>query len=437
MASRLDPSGLFLTRRHWLRCSLGVGLSLSGWLPRLAAQAANDPQRQRSCILLWMNGGPTQTDTFDPKPGHVNGGPFAAIPTSVPGIRIGEHLPRVARHMDRLTLVRSMRTREGDHGRASYHLRTGYLPQPPIEFPTLGSLVAREHEQADLDLPSYVSIAQQVNPASLSPGFLGPRFAPLVVGQNGGEGFGGNDGLLRVQNLARPAGITRNHFEERVDLMRELETEFLQSHPGPATGSHQHAYQRAERLMSPAAMQTFDLNREPASIRDAYGRNRFGQGCLLARRLVERGVPFVEVALGGWDTHDNNFEAVRGLCNVLDPAWSMLMTDLEQRGLLDSTLIVWMGEFGRTPAINPRQGRDHYPAAWSIVLGGGIRGGNVVGRTSADGGTVEERPVAVSDLMATICLALGLDPDRQNMSSVGRPIRLVEPGSQPLREILA
>jgi hypothetical protein len=329
-----------------------------------------------------------------------------------------------------------MRTREGDHGRATYHLRTGYRPQPPIEFPVLGALVAREREQAEALLPSYVSIGGQFNGGAVPAGFLGPRYAPLVVG--GGFGGGNPDTALRVQNLAVPASVGRARFGERLELMRELGAEFVQSRPGSGTASHQAAYSRAERLMSEAAMQAFDLSREPARLRDAYGRTVFGQGCLLARRLVERGVPFVEVALGGWDTHADNFNAVRRLCGTLDPAWATLLADLRERRLLDSTLVVWMGEFGRTPVINPRLGRDHYPAAWSVVLGGGgIRGGRVVGRTSAGGDAVEERPVAVADLLGTICLALGLDPARQNMSSVGRPIRLVEPGAQPLREILA
>jgi hypothetical protein len=349
----------------------------------------------------------------------------------VPGIRIGEHLPGVAAQMAHLAVIRSMRTREGDHGRATYHLRTGYLPQPPIDFPALGSLVAREREQADADLPSYVSIAQG---AGQGAGFLGPRYAPLTVGQGRGDGA---DAGLRVQNLARPGSVGDVRYAERLELLHTMEADFLQSRPGIGTASHRHAYRQAERLMGAAAAQAFDLSREPERLRDAYGRGRFGQGCLLARRLIERGVPFVEVALGGWDTHDDNFTAVRGLCQTLDPAWSTLLTDLRHRGLLERTLIVWMGEFGRTPAINPRQGRDHYPAAWSVVLGGGgIRGGQIVGRTSADGGNVTDRPVAVHDLFATICLALGLDPARQNMSSVGRPIRLVEPGFRPLREIL-
>jgi uncharacterized protein (DUF1501 family) len=195
-------------------------------------------------------------------------------------------------------------------------------------------------------------------------------------------------------------------------------------------------------LMRSKAAKAFDLDEESAEVRESYGKTRFGQGCLLARRLVERGVPFVEVTLGGldgktWDTHQDNFDGVRDLCNILDPAWSSLMGDLKSRGLLESTTIVWMGEFGRTPKINDNKGRDHYPNAWSTVLaGGGIRGGQVVGRTSPDGTTVEERPVSVPDLLATIIRALGIDPMKQNVSNVGRPIRLVDPAAKPVVEIL-
>jgi hypothetical protein len=213
---------------------------------------------------------------------------------------------------------------------------------------------------------------------------------------------------------------------------------FLASRSGPGTASYVTAYDRAVRLGRPAAARAFDLSEEKDALRDRYGRGLFGQGCLMARRLVERGVPFVEVTLGGWDTHQDNFEQVRSLCGVLDPAWATLMADLGDRGLLDRTLVVWMGEFGRTPGINPRNGRDHYPAAWSVVLGGGgIKGGHVVGRTSKDGLGVEERPVAAADLMATACLALGLNPKKQNLSNVNRPIRLADPDAEPVKEILA
>ena len=199
------------------------------------------------------------------------------------------------------------------------------------------------------------------------------------------------------------------------------------------------------KMMRSDAVRAFNLDDESSALRDAYGRNRFGQGCLMARRLVERGVPFVEVTLAGlpqlqvagWDTHQNNFDSVRRLSEVLDPAWSTLIEDLKSHGLLDSTLIVWMGEFGRTPKINPANGRDHFPQAWSTVLaGGGIRGGQVIGRTSADGMTVEDRPVSVPDLLATACRALGIDPLKQNMSDLGRPIRIVDKDAKPIQEVL-
>src|SRR5262249_17495239 len=232
--------------------------------------------------------------------------------------------------------------------------------------------------------------------------------------------------------------VSAERARERLALLRESEEPFLKSRPGQGTATHLTAYDRAARLQRQAATRAFDLSEEPAKLRDRYGRGLFGQGCLLARRLGERGVPFIEVTLGGWDTHQDNFDAVKGLCGVLDPAWAALMEDLGDRGLLDSTLIVWMGEFGRTPGINPRDGRDHYPTAWSVVLGGGgVAGGQVVGRTSKDGSAVEERPVSVPDLMATGCLALGLDPKKQNQSNVDRPIRLADPSATPIKEALA
>jgi uncharacterized protein (DUF1501 family) len=243
-------------------------------------------------------------------------------------------------------------------------------------------------------------------------------------------------GGLQVEDLR--ALVPAERAAERLDLLREMEAPFLKTRPGQGTATHVTAYDRAVRLQRQAAARAFDLNDEPGRLRDAYGRTLFGDGCLLARRLVERGVPFVEVTLNGWDTHDNNFEQVRSLCDALDPAWAALLDDLGQRGLLDSTLIVWMGEFGRTPGINPRNGRDHYPAAWSVVLGGGgIRGGQVVGKTATSGLAVEQRPIKVPDLMATICLAMGLNPKKQNLSNVDRPIRLADPDAEPITEVLS
>ncbi|HZZ79849.1 MAG TPA: DUF1501 domain-containing protein, partial [Gemmataceae bacterium] len=381
-----------LSRRDALKlASAGViGYSMSGWLEAVAQENAANPRRRRSCILLWMNGGPSQMDTFDLKPGHPNGGPYQAIRTSVPGIRISEHLPRVARHMDKMALIRSMSTREGDHGRGTFYLRSGYLPQGPIQYPTLGSLVAKHIGTSDLPLPNFVSIAPYriFSPAAYNSGFLGAQYAPLMVGEvNNFQPNQGNnyDQSLRVADMAAPEEVSASQFDARVELLQDMERDFTARHQTVAARSHQTAYDRAVRLMRTSARSAFNLSEETDAVRDAYGRNLFGQGCLLARRLVERGVPFVEVTLGalannpiGWDTHGQNFDNVRRLSEILDPAWGTLMDDLRQRGLMDSTTIVWMGEFGRTPRINQGQGRDHYPNAWTtVVAGGGIRGGQV------------------------------------------------------------
>jgi hypothetical protein len=433
-----------LSRRDWLRLtSLGaVGASMSGWLEALAQDAAKDPQRKRACILLWMSGGPSQTDTFDMKPGHANGGEFKEIATSAPGMKISEHLPNIAKFGDRMAIVRSMSTKEGDHGRATFLMRTGYLPQAAIQFPTFGSLVSKELGNDESDLPNFVSIAPErfLSPGAFGSGFLGPQYAPLVVGNNGFQVPNAPESGLTVQDLNLPSGINREDSESRVGLLHSLENDFISSRPGLSTQSHRAAYDRALRLMRSQAARAFNLEEEPVKLRDTYGRNQFGQGCLLARRLVERGVPFVEVTLGGWDTHQDNFNQVKRLSQTLDPAWAALMKDLKDRGLLDTTLIVWMGEFGRTPQIQKGRGqgggRDHFPNAWSTVMaGGGIKGGQVVGKTSPDGMRVEDRPVPVADFLATVCLALGIDHTKQNQSNVGRPIRIVDKAATPIKGV--
>jgi hypothetical protein len=314
----------------------------------------------------------------------------------------------------------------------------------------LGALVSKELGGEESALPNFVSIApfRFFNPAAYSSGFLGPQYAPLVVGENANQ-FGpqGNnyEQALKVQDLDRVKEVSQDQANARIGLLQELETDFLSRHPVVSTRSHQTAYDRAVRLMRSSASQAFNLNEEPPALRDAYGRNQFGQGCLLARRLVERSVPFVEVTLAnvngnfvGWDTHQNNFDDVRRLSQVLDPAWATLMEDLRSRGMLESTLIVWMGEFGRTPKINGNQGRDHFPNAWSTVLaGGGIRGGRVIGKTSKDGSSIEDRAITVPDLLATVCHGLGIDPLKQNQSNVGRPIRIVDKSAKPIQELLS
>ncbi len=444
-------SSLQLSRREWFRLSTAgvLGCSSSGWLERLAAAAAKNPERKRACILLWMNGGPAQTDTFDLKPGHANGGPFKEIATTVPGLSFSEHLPLLAKQAKHLALVRSMTSREGDHIRAAYYLRTGYRPEGAIQYPPLGALLSKELGGLEAALPGFVSIAPSMafSPATYTPGFLGPEYAPLIVGKQ--AGFNGPlpdlDKAFRVQDIKPSSELKQNRVDARVELLRGFQDDFVASHPSVPTLSNQAAYDRAVRLMRSSAAKAFDLDEEKTELRDRYGRNLFGQGCLLACRLVERGVPFVEVTLSNtpgapiaWDTHQQNFEQVKSLCAVLDPAWSTLLEDLDQRGLLDTTLVVWMGEFGRTPRINPQQGRDHFPNAWSTVLcGGGIKGGTVHGKTSPDGMAIKDKPVTVPDFLATVAKALGVDPSIQNISNIGRPIRIVDAAARPIKEVLA
>jgi hypothetical protein len=450
----MSRSPSLLSRRDWLRCgALGIGASLSGWFPALAEDALSQPQRKRSCILLWMPGGPAQTDLFDMKPGHKNGGEFKPIDTSAPGVQISEHLPKLARQMEHIALIRSMSTKEGDHGRATYHLRTGYRPQGPVQYPTFGALAAQEFGPTQNDLPPYVSILPNrlLSPSAFGPGFLGPSWAPLVVG--GQSGFSRRANAeenpfgqpLEIRNIRSPEGVGDSVVDIRFDLLKEMDDEFRRERPTSGVESHRTAYDQALKMMRSESTKAFRVEEEATELRERYGRTRFGQACLMARRLVERGVPFIEVALNGandqgigWDTHGDNFNQIKMLSGILDPAWSSLIEDLKERGLLDSTLIVWMGEFGRTPVINPQGGRDHFPNAWTTALcGGGIRGGQFYGATSEGGDTVKDNPVAVSQFLATVCGALGIDHTKQNISNAGRPIRIVEPEAEPIRSVLA
>ena len=321
-----------LSRRDWLRLTLGgtaglagmVGWSRSGWLQALAADAASNPQRQRSCILLWMSGGPSQLDTFDLKPGHANGGPFKSIATTAPGVQISEHFPQLAKFGAKLAIVRSMNSKEGDHGRATYLLRTGNVPQGPIQYPTLGSLISKEIGDDRSELPNFVSVApfRVFNQGAYGAGFLGPRYAPLIVGERRGvvvqQAPNATDRALRVEDLATPPEVGKGRIDSRIDLLCDVQRDFLADHPDLPAVSHQNAYDRAVRLMRTSAAKAFNLEEEKAAIRDGYGRNLFGQGCLLARRLVERRVPFVEVTLDGWDTHGGNAAAVKNLSQTVD-----------------------------------------------------------------------------------------------------------------------
>jgi uncharacterized protein (DUF1501 family) len=428
----MDPQGektMNLSRRDMMKLSAAgvLGTSFSGWFNVLATRASETRQRTpKRCVLLWMDGGPSHKDTFDLRPGTEQGGPYQNINTNVTGIQISEHFPQFAQLMNHAAIIRSMSTPEGAHPRAKYNLHTGYREgQGGIVYPSIGSIAAMELGNPEFPLPNYVSVGGR----SFGSGFLGPRYQPLVV----------TDPVRGVENL-RAFGA-ESQFNSRVNLLDELEQGFLHTHPNanPAV-AHRTTYQRAVTLMRDRGARAFDITTEPQSVRSGYGTSRFGDGCLLARKLIEAGVQFVEVTLGGWDTHQNNFERVRTLSAQVDPAMSQLVKDLRERGLLESTLVIWMGDFGRTPRINQRgaqPGRDHYPRAWSsVMIGGGIRGGQVIGRTDAEAATVVERPVGTLDFMATVCRILGIDHEKQNQAPNGRPIRIVDRGANPITQLL-
>jgi len=415
-----------LSRRDMLRYSSLSLLapSLSGWFGPLAARASETKAKSKSCILLWMDGGPSHKDTFDMKPGTKDGGEYKPIDTNVPGIQISEHFPKLAGLMNHAAILRGMSTGEGAHGRAKVYLHTGYKEGVGgLVYPSLGAIASKELGKADFPLPNFVTVGNR----SYGAGFLGPKHQPISVA----------DAARGVESLKALVGD--GQFDRRVGLLEEMETGFHKQTGASSANDHRTTYQRAVRLMQSKEAQAFDLSREPAANRTKYGTGKFADGCLLARRLVEVGVPFVEVNLGGWDTHQNNFERVKQLSGQVDSPMSALITDLKERGLLDSTLVVWMGEFGRTPKINTRgdkPGRDHYPKAWSSVLvGGGIKGGQVIGKTDTEGAAVIERPINVLDFMATVCKALGIDSNKQNESSIGRPIRIVDKGANAVKEL--
>ena len=417
-----------LSRRGFLRfATAGAAMtSLSGWMNALAARAANAGTKHKSCILLWMEGGPSHLDTFDMKPDAPTGGEFKPISTSVPGIQISEHFPKFAQLVDHAAILRGMSTGEGAHGRARYYLHTGYKEgQGGLVYPSIGSIASAEIGDPDFPVPNFVSVGNR----SYGSGFLGTRHQPLVV----------NDPAKGVENLH--AAVGSDQFGDRFGLLEEMEQSFFRTYKASASSDHKTTYQRALTLMQSKEVKAFDLSQEPASLRAEYGATKFGDGCLLARRLIEVGVPFVEVTSGGWDTHQNNFDRVKQLSGQVDPAMSALVTDLKDRGLLDSTLVIWMGEFGRTPKINSRgekPGRDHYPRAWtSVMMGGGIKTGQVIGKTDADGASVVDRPISGLDFMATVCQILGIDYTKQNDTPIGRPVRIVDKGANPITELIA
>ena len=382
-----------------------------------AAQLEDVIPRAKHCIVMFMSGGPSQLDTFDPKqPSVENSGPFMPIPTSVKGVEVSEHLPLVAEQAHHLSIIRSMVSREGNHERARYLLHTGYAPGGAVRHPTLGSLTSYYLDDNESKLPSCVNI----NSPTYSGGFLGAVHDPFVV----------NNPMEKVDDIEYPAQMDTHRFRERLKMLNNLEKDFISKRTGRGTEAHEAIYKKADELINSPKIKAFELNEEPTKVREAYGMNRFGQGCLMARRLVESGVKFVEITLDGWDTHQNNFERTKELLNIVDPAFAMLIKDLSERDLLDETVVLWLGEFGRTPKINQDDGRDHHPNGWSaVVAGGGTRGGQVIGNTDEDGMKVVTNPIGVPDLFASLCFALGINYQEENMSRSGRPIRVVNEGS--------
>jgi hypothetical protein len=418
--------------RHIAAGAMGAGLGAFGWRDAVVAEAAELRKRGMACILLWMGGGPSQFETFDPKVGTPTGGPTQAISTAVPGIQIAQGWEQTARMISEIAIIRSMTHKEGEHERASYQLHTGYNPSPAVRHPTLGSLVSSELAAAESDLPHFVRISSSAS--SLGAGFLGSSVAPFTL----------DNPLTTPKNIALPRGVDAERFGRRLELGKELGEEFASNGARPIVEEHQKLYDRAARMVRSAELSAFDLSGEKDTLRDRYGRNPFGQGCLLARRLIEHGVTFVEVAshhpdaTAGWDTHIDNFTVTGKLVSWVDPGYATLIADLKERGMLEKTLIIWMGEFGRTPKINDRGatgGRDHYPAAFNVALaGGGIKGGQVVGATDKLGVEVIERPVTVPDLFSTFCHSLGINPKKKNLGPGGLPIKVVD-GGAPVTEL--
>jgi hypothetical protein len=430
-------------RRDFLRVAAAAGTAagITSWTDTICMSAEDMRKRGMACILLWMGGGPSQFETFSPKPGHENGGDTKAIGTSVSGIQIAESLPNVAKVMDDIAIVRSMTSKEGSHPRASFLLHHGYLPMGGVKFPTLGAHVAHQIGDPAFDLPSFVRIGGRR--ADLGgAGFLGVDYDPFELRNPEAkpENTTPATSILTRQQLRRGAKPVEpgddDRFARRLVMLEHLEGDFGKVEGADIVVDHRKLIRKsAEMILSPR-MDAFDVSKESDKMRDAYGRTPFGAGCLLARRLVEAGVTFVEVNLEGWDTHDDNFTRVANHNAMLDQPMAQLITDLKKRGMLDRTLVLWMGEFGRTPRINARAGRDHYPRAFNVALaGGGIKGGQVIGETDAGGVDVTERPVSVSDLLRTVYTTLGIDADRENMSRIGRPIKIVD-GGEVVKELL-
>jgi uncharacterized protein (DUF1501 family) len=423
MTTWQTPAGM--TRRHFLNhmagstAAAGAALTLGN---SLYTHADELKKNRKSAIMLWMGGGPATIDIWDLKPGAPTGGPFRPISTTG-DLQICEHMPLMAQQMKHLSIVRSMATREADHNRGRYYMHTGFVPNPNIEHPSYGSVIAHEvmHQRPELEIPPFVSVGG----ASAGPGFLGMSWAPFSVTSNG-----------RIRNL--DMNLENSRLMQRMVALDMIETGFAGRTRGLPASEHAKVLRKTFDLMTSDQMEAFRVEQEPDEVKERYGTDNFGQGCLLARRLVEAGVPFVEVDLGGWDNHNGIHTILKDTkLPQLDRAMSALVEDLAQRELLQDTVVMWMGEFGRTPRINQNAGRDHFARAWSCVVGGGdLQGGLAVGQTSSDGQAVESEPYSSEDLMTTVCKGLGIPTEKTFTSKNGRPMKIAG-GGKIISELMA
>ncbi len=405
-----------MQRRHFLQ--IAGASAMASLASRIAFSAPATGAKAKSVILLWMNGGPSHIDTWDPKSGPT-GGSFSAIKTKNKDLTICGHLPQVAEIGDKLAVMRGLSAKEGNHQRAQYLMHTGYAANPTVVHPAMGAWLSAKLGPTPSALPAFVSLGGP----SAGPGFLGVQHGPFVIPRAGGM----------PDNVAPTTDQTR--FENRLRLLDGMDEEFAKRSGSALVDQRRALYKETVQLMGAAALESFDTDNEPDAVKKAYGESQFGKGCLVARRLVESGVRFVEVWLDGWDTHQNNFERVRTLLSQVDPAMSTLVKDLDTRKLLSSTLVVWMGDFGRTPKINGNDGRDHFPQAQSCVLAGaGIKPG-VYGATSSAGDKVVGTPYSVPDVMATIATLAGISPNAETMTPVGRPIAVTDNGT-PIADVM-
>lgn len=419
-----------VSRRRFLRLAAGgVGAGLVADMSAVqmlrSPLIASELKRQdKRVILLWLAGGASQLETWDPKPGASTGGPFRAIPTNVPGIQISELLPQLAMRMQHTAIIRSLNTKIADHGTAAALMECGRRNEPGVQFPDLGAVVARELGRLESQVPDYVSLYTSTEGRRKgTSGFLGARYSPMFLSDS-----------MTPANIERLESVSPDFHRDRAELQKALSKRFLAESRSHSVDSHLSAYQRVQGLMASADL--FDIEHEPEAVRDQYGPTQFGQQCLIARRLVEAGVPFVKVARAWWDSHGQNFETHQELCADLDHCLSVLLDDLHDRGLLERTLVITLGEFGRTPSINASLGRDHFASAWSCSLSGaGIRGGVAYGKTDDEGRTVIEGEANAGDLFATILAALGIDHEHEYMLGA-RPIPLADFGCTPITDVL-